>query len=387
MTKKTLLPRIEELSIKNLCVPEYYHELFPLPRNHTALKSSIMRRGFLTEHPIVVRPRPNKQNQYEIVAGVGRWEVMLDLERETIPAVVKELTDAEARAYTSYDNLQVSNTSTPPTVVHSIILALDYAEHSKTRYKPELVLLATKTSLATHRRAKESLDYAVEALRLGICKDLANASSTKIVAESVKRATPYNRRREYKNQQGMVVKNEAEESQSDNIKEDGRPRWIDFEKLYTGELPINSFRNVYYVPSEQAKEHRREQSKMVAALSGKKKGTYKQSCTLLPAQDAGGDIHNFPVHIDSVVARLTETEVFTLVARLAADLPQRVSAGKNLPSEFAEIFRTAKFNTGDTYSFCHALTKYLKPPAKTATPVTQSLFDLLPTLPPENSDF
>jgi len=62
------------------------------------LKSSIEKDGFWDHNPIIVRPHPDSSSkyEYEIVVGQCRMKACLELGREEIPAVVRELNDDEA---------------------------------------------------------------------------------------------------------------------------------------------------------------------------------------------------------------------------------------------------------------------------------------------------
>lgn len=62
------------------------------------LKSSIAKHGFWENYPIVIRPHPDSSSEYEyeVVVGQCRLKACLELGREEIPAVVKELDDDAA---------------------------------------------------------------------------------------------------------------------------------------------------------------------------------------------------------------------------------------------------------------------------------------------------
>ncbi len=379
MSKKNPPPNIIEIPVKSLYVPAYYRELFPLERDRTALKTSITRRGFLAEHAIVVRPKTESRKEHEIVAGVGRWEVMLELESETIPAIVKEeLSDADARAYTACDNLQASRTATRLSVAQAIVLALDYAEQSKTRYDPKLVTLAANTSPATHRRAMESLNYALDVLRAGMCKNIADASIAKIVAEALKYAKVEGSERANSRRKEVDAKSIGDNRQSDNGNDMRLHRWIDFEDFYTGKLAVKTFKDMYYAPSERAAEHRRQQHRMVTAHAGENKNRSLQSDAVAPEYTdvpITADIAKTTINVESIIAEWTEAEAFRLIALLAARLSPKLSSGKKLPPEFAEILRTANVDTNAVHRLCDTVAKHLKLPAKTASQSLPGLFD------------
>ncbi|MBQ7044923.1 MAG: ParB/RepB/Spo0J family partition protein [Clostridia bacterium] len=68
----------------------------------SALADSISKHGVL--QPIVVRPLKN--GMYQIVAGERRWRASRIAELDTIPAVVKEMTDSEVMQVALIENLQ-----------------------------------------------------------------------------------------------------------------------------------------------------------------------------------------------------------------------------------------------------------------------------------------
>ncbi len=68
----------------------------------SALADSIAKHGVL--QPIVVRPLKN--GMYQIVAGERRWRASRIAELDTIPAVVKEMTDSEVVQVALIENLQ-----------------------------------------------------------------------------------------------------------------------------------------------------------------------------------------------------------------------------------------------------------------------------------------
>ena len=355
MSKKLPPQEIVHLCGKELFVPSYYRELFPIDRDRDALRASIMRLDFLIEHAIVVRPRAGNRKEFEIVAGVGRWEVGLDLKRETIPAIVKILDDREARAHTAYDNLQASNTSSRICIVQAIVLALDYAEQSGTRYNPKLARLAAGRGPATHRRAMESLNYALDELRQGICKDVATASVARIVAEAVK----------YAKSPGGKTSDRTEietvEADTKDASLGGRSRWYDFEEFYTGELPVNTFKKLYYSPSEQAAEQRKRQQQAITTLAAIHAAKKKK--TLQPEVPVADELTKPAAQPANPTSELNDDDALKLVASLAAKLSSRLGSDNGLPVEFVELLRGVDLDTAGAHRFCKALTTHLKPPA------------------------
>jgi ParB family chromosome partitioning protein len=66
------------------------------------LKASIRVCG--VKDPVKVRPTPNADRPFALVSGFRRYAASEELERETIPAVVREMTDAEARLENTREN-------------------------------------------------------------------------------------------------------------------------------------------------------------------------------------------------------------------------------------------------------------------------------------------
>jgi len=80
------------------------------PRRHMdaeaidALAQSVAEKGVL--QPILVRPHPEKQGQYEIIAGERRWRAAQKAMLHEVPVIVRDLTDAEALEIGLIENLQ-----------------------------------------------------------------------------------------------------------------------------------------------------------------------------------------------------------------------------------------------------------------------------------------
>lgn len=61
--------------------------------------------------PIVVRPSPTHDAMYEVVAGDTRFEASQKVSLDTIPAIIRTLTDSEAKVLAAIENLQRANLS------------------------------------------------------------------------------------------------------------------------------------------------------------------------------------------------------------------------------------------------------------------------------------
>ena len=72
-----------------------------------SLAESIRRRGVV--QPILVRPHPNEESRFEIVAGERRWRAAQRAQQHEIPVVVKALDDREAMEIALIENIQREN--------------------------------------------------------------------------------------------------------------------------------------------------------------------------------------------------------------------------------------------------------------------------------------
>ncbi|MGH6959862.1 MAG: ParB/RepB/Spo0J family partition protein [Dongiaceae bacterium] len=69
-----------------------------------ALAESIRENGIL--QPILVRPRPDDPNSFEIVAGERRWRAAQLAQLHDVPVIVRDLTDQEALELALVENVQ-----------------------------------------------------------------------------------------------------------------------------------------------------------------------------------------------------------------------------------------------------------------------------------------
>lgn len=68
------------------------------------LTESIRHRGVL--QPLVVRPHPDQQDRFQIVAGERRWRAAGAAGLHEVPVLVNQMTDADASAVALVENLQ-----------------------------------------------------------------------------------------------------------------------------------------------------------------------------------------------------------------------------------------------------------------------------------------
>lgn len=70
----------------------------------SALAQSIAEKGVL--QPILVRPHPDKQGHYEIIAGERRWRAAQQAKLHEVPVIVREFSDSDALEIGLIENLQ-----------------------------------------------------------------------------------------------------------------------------------------------------------------------------------------------------------------------------------------------------------------------------------------
>jgi ParB family chromosome partitioning protein len=68
------------------------------------LVDSIRARGIL--QPLLVRPKPDERERYQIIAGERRWRAAQQAGLHTVPTLVRNLSDSEAMAAALVENLQ-----------------------------------------------------------------------------------------------------------------------------------------------------------------------------------------------------------------------------------------------------------------------------------------
>lgn len=74
------------------------------PESLAELVASINARGIL--QPLLVRPSPNPNRHYQIIAGERRWRAARQAGLRDVPCLVRVLTDSEAAAAALVENLQ-----------------------------------------------------------------------------------------------------------------------------------------------------------------------------------------------------------------------------------------------------------------------------------------
>ena len=74
------------------------------PASLTELIESVRTRGIL--QPLLVRPDPEASGRFQIIAGERRWRAAQAAGLHDVPALVRDLSDAEAMAAALVENLQ-----------------------------------------------------------------------------------------------------------------------------------------------------------------------------------------------------------------------------------------------------------------------------------------
>jgi PRTRC genetic system ParB family protein len=99
----------------------------PRKGRHTSLylqiKESIRQHG--VQQPIIVRPIDDPDFDFEVVAGNTRWQCTVDLEIPTIPAIIRNLTDAEARIIAAIENMQRADLTPIEEGKHAMVVLAD----------------------------------------------------------------------------------------------------------------------------------------------------------------------------------------------------------------------------------------------------------------------
>lgn len=158
--KRTRVVNTRWLSVDKLIIPACYYDLFPLPREASALVESFARDGYRPEYPLTVRPSETVGDHFEIVCGVRRYELARARGMRRVPAVVREMTAEEAVRYAVEDNLFAAGCSATLTLPQAIFLSR-LLEGRGRDLPPRLVWELARVSESTFWRAVKSFDHAV----------------------------------------------------------------------------------------------------------------------------------------------------------------------------------------------------------------------------------
>jgi ParB-like nuclease domain len=158
--KRTRVVNTKWLSVDKLIIPACYYDLFPLPRDASALVESFARDGYRPEYPLTVRASETVGEHFEIVCGVRRYELARERGMRRVPAVVREMTADEAVRYAVEDNLFAAGCSATLTLAQAIFLSR-LLEGRGRGFPPRLVWELARVSESTFWRAVKSFDLAV----------------------------------------------------------------------------------------------------------------------------------------------------------------------------------------------------------------------------------
>ena len=86
---------------------------------YSQIKESIRQHG--VQQPIIIRPVDEPEFDYEVVAGNTRWQASVDLELLTIPAIIRDLTEAQARIIAAIENMQRADLTPIEEAQHAVV--------------------------------------------------------------------------------------------------------------------------------------------------------------------------------------------------------------------------------------------------------------------------
>jgi hypothetical protein len=203
-----------EIALEKIHEPAFYEILFPA--------NSPTEQEFLPDVTVKVRPLDELGEAYELITGVAQCRFARTRGARSIYAVVKEMTDEEARCYATDDMLREAAIATTRSTIQLLVAARDNETYGG-QWNVERItgLLGVKKSTYTH--AWSSLKY--------LCDELQKAdpgAKELGLAELVALA----------------------------IRRDFMPS---FTSLYTGRLSVDKFYREYYRRSEVALERSRQQ--------------------------------------------------------------------------------------------------------------------------------
>jgi len=140
--KSTTHPAIE-IALEKIHEPAFYDILFPV--------NSATEQEFLPDVTIKVRPLDELGEAYELITGIAQCRFARAEGERTIHAVVKEMTDEEARRYATDDVLRVAAIATTRSTIQLLVAARDNETHGG-EWNVERItgLLGVKKSTYTH---------------------------------------------------------------------------------------------------------------------------------------------------------------------------------------------------------------------------------------------
>jgi hypothetical protein len=104
-----------EIAVKKLVEPAFYEKLF-FAHSKTGF-------AFLTDLPLAVRTLDERGQRYEIVLGVERYRLARKSGADTLPALVTEMSEEEARRYATGELLRIAALTASGNTVRLLIAA------------------------------------------------------------------------------------------------------------------------------------------------------------------------------------------------------------------------------------------------------------------------
>jgi len=157
--KRTRIVNTKWVAVDRLIIPAYYGDIFPLPRDRSALVESFEREGFRPEYPLTVSPSEMVEDYFEIVCGVGRYTLASERGMRRVPVVVREMTADEALRYAAEDNLFAAGSSANLPLVQALFLSR-LLEGRGRDIPPKFVAQLAGVSESTFWRAVKAFDFA-----------------------------------------------------------------------------------------------------------------------------------------------------------------------------------------------------------------------------------
>ncbi|HMF58345.1 MAG TPA: hypothetical protein VK619_18520 [Pyrinomonadaceae bacterium] len=212
---------IVRLPLVKLEVPVFYHDLF--------FATGVQVFNYPPDPIICVRPLDRGHKRFEIITGVELYILFHEQGKETIPAVITDMTDGEARVYATDHALRTAAQSERRSVVQMIVAARDNAEHGGVWSVDRLTgQIGIKRSTYTH--ALSSINYVCFELMRKFPVETEGLGMAELVAKAVR-----------------------EDFMSP------------FTKLYQGGMSVNKFYREYYMASDLARERSRQQQEAKAS--------------------------------------------------------------------------------------------------------------------------
>ena len=145
------------VGLEELTPAPFHADLFPLPRDLSALRRSFERHGYRPEYPLVVRANAAAGGVLEIVCGVGRYAVARERGMHRVPVVARPFgSDERVLAYAIEDNLFNAPAPSLRSLAQMIVLARALKECG-VECAPRHIWEAAGVSPSTYWRAEGSL--------------------------------------------------------------------------------------------------------------------------------------------------------------------------------------------------------------------------------------